>query len=355
MKPKPFPLCLLLAALLFGQITISACGSQGPRAPGNHSGAQGWIGVYVQDLDEDLRDYYDIQTRNGVLVNDVVDNSPAEKAGLQKEDVIVRFDGKRVRNTRDLTRAVKRTTPGEKVRIEIVRADKKKKLNLRVTEKPDHRYIYRSKSRKKYAPRVFGFGRHHKAWLGIRMAELNEDLADYFDVDAHEGVLILSVADDSPADKAGLKAGDVITRIEGTRIRNTDDVRDVLEDYEDGDDVEVIFKRRNRQRSVEVELTNRGSYRFEGHDGDFSFEFAPNIDEEKMAELQKRLRRDLDLDDLKIELRGLQDLNVDLEGMGEDLENHLQGMGEDLERNMERLSRELKKLNLQIRVYDQSI
>ncbi|RMF56859.1 MAG: PDZ domain-containing protein, partial [Calditrichaeota bacterium] len=104
---SPLPLVVFLFA---AQILLQSCGPQGPsgsrRTTDRDRDGGGWIGVYVQDLDRDLREYLGVDAPYGVLVNEVLPDSPAERAGLREEDVITKFAGRRIRNTRDLTRAV---------------------------------------------------------------------------------------------------------------------------------------------------------------------------------------------------------------------------------------------------------
>lgn len=181
---KLTPLFIIIFSI---QLLLLSCGRQRPHSVYNDSEDEGWIGVYVQDLDDELRRYLDIKERTGVMVNNVIADGPGEKAGLKEEDVIVRFDGRRVRNTRDLTRAVKRAAPRSKVKMEIMRDGGKKTLTLRVGEKERSSYSYRNGSRRR-APRVFSFRGGRRPWLGVQMANLNNDLAEYFGADEQAGV-----------------------------------------------------------------------------------------------------------------------------------------------------------------------
>ncbi len=90
--------------------------------------------------------------------------------------------------------------------------------------------------------------------LGVQVHDLNGDLAEYFKVNRDDGVLIIEVTEDSPAESAGLKAGDVITRIDDEKISSHEDLIETLEDYEDGDVTSVQFVRKGKTQKVEVEL-----------------------------------------------------------------------------------------------------
>ncbi|MFQ5648655.1 MAG: PDZ domain-containing protein [bacterium] len=237
------------------------CGRQGPRAYGKSG--DGWIGVYVQDIDKELRSYLNLKSSRGVLVNSVVADSPADDAGLQEEDVIIRFDGKPVRNTRRLTRAVRKAAPGEKVKMEILRDEKKKKLTIRIGERPQN--YTRERHRWPGAPippRSFSFHLSRPS-LGIHTADLNDDLAEYFDMDESEGVLILSVAEDSPAEDAGLKAGDVILKLADERIRDREDLLEALAELDEDEKVEIEIKRNGKNKKLSVEIDDEHSYHFD--------------------------------------------------------------------------------------------
>ncbi|MFQ6112707.1 MAG: PDZ domain-containing protein, partial [bacterium] len=243
----------ILFAILFilAPILLANCRPQGPHSRASEHEQHGWLGVYVQDLDEDLRRYLDIEERHGVLINDVAEDSPAEDAGLREEDVIIRFDGKRIRNSKELSRAIRSKEPGDRVKIEIIRDGKRKKIALRIAERPRRFY-----SRYDREPRsfYFPFRRYRRPWLGVHMAELNQDLAEYFNVNERDGVLILSVEEDSPAEDSGLKAGDVMTQIDDKKIRDTEDVEDIIQDKDVGDEVEIKIIRRGNEQTVKVEL-----------------------------------------------------------------------------------------------------
>ncbi|MFQ5677800.1 MAG: PDZ domain-containing protein, partial [bacterium] len=270
-------------------LLFNNCGGNGPRSVSSTRDHDGWIGVYVQDLDDELRHYLDIDERRGVLVNDVIEDSPADKAGLKKEDVIIRFNGKRIRNSRDLARAIDRVKPRSRVKVEIVRNNDHRTVRLRIGEKP-RTVISRNRFRNR-APRFFSF-RGGRPWLGVELADLNRDLAPYFKTKEHRGVLILSIVEDSPADKADLKAGDVILKVAGDRITRASALTKILTDYDSGDEIELDIRRDGKNKTVKVEL--------EESDWDGHFEFDRESFEDWQHDMQSW--KD-DIEELKHELR----------------------------------------------------
>lgn len=216
-----------------------------------------WLGVYLQDLTDAMREALHIESDVGVLVSDVVKDSPAEKAGLKVGDVIVEFDGRRIEEADDLVRAVRRSDPGDKVKVVIIRDGKRRTLTVELGEKPRRRRRVYGRAWGDWRSFVRVFAAPDR--LGIELAELNPELAAYFDVE--EGALILEVEEDSPADRAGLQPGDVIVAIEGEKVRDPEDVTDILSDYGRGDKVEIEIVRHGKHKKVTAELSGRRRWR----------------------------------------------------------------------------------------------
>src|SRR5262252_9457287 len=177
----------------------------------------------------------------GVLIEEVRPDSPAEKAGLKKADTIVEFDGERVRSTRQFGRLVQETPPGKTVKATIVRDGQRKTVDItpqdgrgglsdrfRIDGDMLRRQIPDLDALRGQMPRgPFNFdfdlpGVLSGRRLGVTVDPLTDQLAQYFG--AKEGVLVTSVADGSPASRAGLKAGDVITSVDGQPVRSTEDL-----------------------------------------------------------------------------------------------------------------------------------
>jgi serine protease Do len=255
------------------------------------------IGVSVDDLDEQGLKAAG-GAAGGVRIAEVDDNSPAAKAGLREGDIVVEVDGERIRSARQFSRLIQESPGGRSVRLGVVRDGKRQ--NLEVT--PEAR-AFSFGSNAWFGPeferqlrdieprlrelepqlrdqlrnlepfqREFRYGlpfdwnfdglprmTSPRGRLGVQVSELTPQLADYFGV-KDGGVLVSSVSTDSPAAKAGVKAGDIITSLNGGRIRDTDDLIDELRDKEG--DVTIGILREKKESTVKATLestpTRRG-------------------------------------------------------------------------------------------------
>jgi serine protease Do len=232
-----------------------------------------FLGVRTEDISKDNMARYGMHDVRGVGITEVTKDSPAEKAGLRKDDVILRFDGESVTSVRKLTRLVSEHAPDQSVRITINRAGAEQELSAtlekrkletnvfssslpRVLRRGDNSDTFRVFPNGNWPPSVGG-GDAPFVWtmganrrIGVSTQTLSKQLADYFGV-KDGGVLITSVTDNSPAGKAGLKAGDVITAIEGEKVTSPGDITHGLNKKDNGD-VTLTIIRDHNTRTVTV-------------------------------------------------------------------------------------------------------
>jgi serine protease Do len=212
----------------------------------------------------------------GVVVEEVRPDSPAEKAGVKRSDVIVTFDGERVRSVRQFTRLVQETPPGRTVKATVLRGGQQKDVQITPREGGGTlrgAYIDRSRLRDSLPdldalrdrlpdvgvwrggpPFNFDFdpqGVLSGRRLGVDVDPLSDQLAQYFG--AKEGVLVRSVTDASAASRAGLKAGDVITSVDGQPVRSRDDLVRALRDAKD-DELTIGIVRDRKESSVKAKV-----------------------------------------------------------------------------------------------------
>ena len=230
-----------------------------------------FLGVGTEDISKENMARYGMREVRGVGVTEVAKDSPAEKAGLRKDDVILRFEGESVTSVRKLTRLVNESSADQNVRLTISRGGSEQELSATLSKRKMDAIFSGSMPRilrgdNEDGVRVFpngnwppsiGGGDVPLVWtlganrrIGVSTQSLSKQLADYFGV-KDGGVLITSVSDNSPAAKAGLKAGDVITAIDGEKVTSPGDITQVLGKKETGD-VSLTVVRDKNTRTVTV-------------------------------------------------------------------------------------------------------
>jgi serine protease Do len=168
---------------------------------------RGWLGVSIQDLSPELASQFGLAEPKGVLINEVLADSPAKKAGLERGDVIVEYDGKPVENATQLRNAVAQTSVGKKAVVKFMRDKKARTAEVAIVEQPKNVAQAGSEEAGEAAP---SSGRLSD--LDVR--ELTPDLAARFGLEANErGVVIAKVRQGSVAEESGLKEGDLMLEV----------------------------------------------------------------------------------------------------------------------------------------------
>jgi len=178
---------------------------------------RGYLGVTIQNVTPELAAALKLKSAKGVVVTDVVKNTPAHEAGLKEGDVITGYEGRAVSDVRHLRSIVATTAVGKEVLITIVRDGEAKALTARIGEQKGKEIIPPSRSEGTAIPRI-----------GIETQDLTESVRRQFDVVAKKGVLIAGVVPDGPADKAGVRPGTVILEINHQAVGNVREFRRAL-------------------------------------------------------------------------------------------------------------------------------
>ncbi|MBN1398299.1 MAG: PDZ domain-containing protein [Bacteroidetes bacterium] len=245
--------CISFAVILTNNIMLGAGGKSGSGMEKKTKAKQyGWIGVMIQDVDEKIIRKQKLDSEEGAYIKEVVEESPADLAGVQERDVIIEFNGKKIFDSDDLVRAVRRTPPNTKVNLVLLRSSEKKTLQLVVGRNKEHRH---GMFRMPQIPDVKIFISGNV--LGLRLITLNEQLGGYFNTPNNEGVLVEEVEENSAAEKAGFKAGDVIIRAGKRNIDTAEKIRRELRKYDDGDMVEFEIIRKNEKMTLKVEYEEK--------------------------------------------------------------------------------------------------
>jgi C-terminal processing protease CtpA/Prc len=268
----------------------------------------GYIGVYMQELTDEVREGLDMDVTKGVLVSGVQDDSPAAEAGVEEGDVVVSFGGKDVDSPQELRDAVSAYSPGSQAKMEVVRDGKTKALTLTVGERTEDESSWYLNTPD---VQIHGLGDMHRAFtmiggprLGIDAHELekDDDLSSYFG--AKEGVLVLGVEDESVASAAGVKAGDVITKIDDATVTDVRDLREAVRDFDEGDQFTITVVRKGKTQSLKATMDEQ-EFSFHNGGGPGNFQWHGRAPRAQMRVDRDQLRQEIN--DLKREIREMKE------------------------------------------------
>ena len=194
---------------------------------------RGWLGVSIQPLTPELASSFGARDAKGVLVSDVVPDSPAGKAGIKPGDILLEFEGKKTDVPSDLQRAVGLASPGHETKLKVWRDGGERTLAVKIGEAPDEREAQQRGSSRGGAPTV----------LGMDVRPVTPEVARQLNLRTSEGVIVARVDEGSPAAEAGIQRGDVIREINRQKIRTTADYERITRDAKDGDRLTVLLQR----------------------------------------------------------------------------------------------------------------
>jgi serine protease Do len=167
-----------------------------------------WLGVYIQPLDADAAKALEMESRDGALITQVVADSPAELAGVEEGDVIVKFDNKNISDPSNLRNIVSLMPPGSKSDVVVFRNGSKKVLNVILQELKDGKQVAVKTS-------------SNTSVLGLELKEINSDLIQKYNLTEDDGkIIVVAVESGSEAAEKGLVEGDVIKRVGTQQVRS---------------------------------------------------------------------------------------------------------------------------------------
>jgi serine protease Do len=201
---------------------------------------RGWLGVMIQDITPPIQERLGLDTTRGALVSGVTSGSPADKAGIQRGDVIVSFDGEEIEEMSDLPHVVAMTEIGKTVPVEIIRRGEKKTIRVTVEEMVEETP---RPEPAEAAPR-----------LGLTLEQVTPRIARKHDLPEPTGLVVVDVEMGSPAARVGLVPGDVILEINQEEINTVREFRSHLEGLQPGDPVLLLISREGSTIYVAVQL-----------------------------------------------------------------------------------------------------
>jgi len=295
----------MMFLLLLPAILLGSCKQDDQHTVYISEKSSAWLGVRVVPLSEKMLKNMDIE--KGVKITRIFTDSPADKAGLEVDDVILAYDGKDVSTPDDLVDMVGQTGIGEKAEIIYLRGGEKKSLTATIDKRENDAHFWFFGH-----PERFPGEKSKEAWLGVETTSLNDQLSSYFKTPEDIGVLVKRVKKDSPAEKAGILAGDVIIGVADRKIHSTGDLSRSIRYYNPDEEVDIKIIRDKKEKTFRVKLgeTDRHyNFRFYGDipedfempdidinapDIDIDHDIRIEIDKEKLRKMEKEIKQELE-------------------------------------------------------------
>ena len=201
-----------------------------------------WLGVYIQNVDDNVAKALKLSNRDGALVSDIVEESPAEKAGLEQGDVIVEFNDVLIYDSAHLKNIVSSTPPGTLSKVIIFRDEKKKSVNVTLEEI------------KKSDDKTIASMSLNDRDFGLEVKDINKTLAEKYGVPMEQGVVVINVIPNSEAFNAGIQEGDLITRVGTEKIKSKREFKSQLKKTKKQGSVLLLVSRDDVSRFVALEV-----------------------------------------------------------------------------------------------------
>jgi len=194
---------------------------------------RGWLGVQISEMNEDMAKAFGLEEAEGILITKVEEDSPADKAGLKREDIILEFQDKKPENIADLQMVVAATAPGTEAELLILREGKEKRMKIKLGE------LKIAQSQEPKEEKV-------ENKLGLQVRTLTPSLARRLGIEGEKGVIVTGVKAGSLAYYAELLKGDLIKEINRQEIEDADDYFRIIDKVKKGDTILIFFRRFGR-------------------------------------------------------------------------------------------------------------
>jgi len=192
---------------------------------------RGYLGVTPQAIDEDMTQALGLESSEGALIASVEPGTPADKAGLKEQDVVLEVDGRKIIDDNDFRLRIAERNPGDKVRLKILRDGKIREIVATLAERPDDR-----------PPKQLAAKESEK--LGIKVANLTRERARQYGFENEEGVVIIEVNQGSMAYRKGVREGDLITSVNRQPVTSIREYEEIMDQVKPGDVVVLRLKKK---------------------------------------------------------------------------------------------------------------
>ena len=186
---------------------------------------RGWLGVSIQDVDESMVKALQLNTRNGAIISQVIKDSPAEDAGIEKQDVIISVDGEEISNSSNLKNLISSGRPDDKTKLIVIRDGHEKNLTVTLGLRPGAKELAETF---KYEGKPFDL-------LGLQIETYESKEGAFASI--KKGVKVIEIKPGSPADDENIQRGDIIVEIGKNSVSDEKDYNSQLEEYSEGDTI----------------------------------------------------------------------------------------------------------------------
>lgn len=213
-----------------------------------------FLGVTVHPLNEELKAKLGYDGK-GVVIQHIVDSSNAEKFGLRVHDVLISFNGQDVSDPKTLVELIREKAPEDQVTLKLFSEGSLTTVEVALGERELHIKTNR----------FVQVDHVERPWIGIQMQDLNPQLAEFFMVEG--GILVTRVEPESPAQRAGLTAGDILLNWQGTPLEGSGALHELLSQAKENDEIQFTVQRHEEQMEIPVVLGKRESGEWFDRDG----------------------------------------------------------------------------------------
>lgn len=243
----------------------------------SESGGQGWLGVSITDITDEVRKKEGLaEGVAGVLVLEVYDDSPAEKAAVKEGDIITMAAGAKVEDVAELVKMIGSSGPGTEVTITVLRDGKPMTIRATLAEREKAKGVWLGDIEDFEHLEELGdleglkalrglnidvnlpwlelglAGAYGRGRLGVYIDDLSKGLAEHFGVPGGKGVLVEDIVEGSPAEKGGIAAGDVILKVGDRSVSDTDELKEAISNIEAGKETPIVVWRSGKQQTLQV-------------------------------------------------------------------------------------------------------
>ena len=205
---------------------------------------RGWLGVAIQEIDDSYAKALGLDTRDGAIISNVANSSPADNAGLITGDVILEFNDVSINNSSHLKNVVSSSEPGKRYKVDIIRDGRRKSIYVKLGELPNE-------------PQMAFMETEKSSTLGITVQDLNNSLRKHYNLSADDdGVVVTEMDKNSEAFRSGIREGDIIIRVGTNNVRDSNDFKDLIRTSSRQNTVLLLVKREDVSRFYALEIDN---------------------------------------------------------------------------------------------------